>query len=164
MALFGRTPLDPQLKLLVGRGRVLASGRSAEGQVAGLVDRLVYVQDGVPRQLPWHEVDRGHWDDEQKILSWTDVDGVPGRLALSETGRVPDLFNERVDASIACVRTITLGTGRSAVISARRNLADTTAPLIWRVAPGEGATQEQVDADPIAALELERLRAEYDLG
>ena len=53
---------------------------------------------------------------------------------------------------------------RSAVISARRDLADATAPLIWRVAAGEGLTQQEADGDPLVALELERLRAEYDLG
>ena len=163
MALFGRTTLHPELKPLVGRSRVLAFGSSPDGQVVGLVDRLIYTANGAHRQLPWHEVDRGHWDDEHKVLTWTDARGSSGRVELSEPGHIPDLFNERVDASIACVRKVTLGTG-SAVISARRDLADATAPLIWRVAAGEGLTQQEADGDPLVALELERLRAEYDLG
>lgn len=163
MAFLKRTALDPGVREMVGKGRVLASGRSDAGQVVGLVDRMVYADGGGTRELRWQDVDRGHWDDELKVLRWTDVQGNDVTLTLIEAGRIPDLFNERVDASIACVRKVTLGTG-SAVISARRDLADATAPLIWRVAAGEGLTQQEADGDPLVALELERLRAEYDLG
>lgn len=165
MALFGRTSLeDPELKQIIGRRRVLASGRSPDGQVVGLADRLVYKQDGVWRQLAWHEVDRGAWDGQSGRLVWSDVHGHADELELTEAGPITDLFNERVTASIACVRTVDLATRGKAVITARRDLGNQAAPLIWGVSPGKGVSSEQADADPLVALELERLRAEYDLG
>ncbi len=164
MALFGRTSIDdPALNRLVGGRRVLASGRSPLGPVLGLTDALVYSDGTTCHEVPWHEVDRGGWDQESGTLRWTGVDGGSGSLSLTETGRLPDLFNERVTASIACVRTVAVAGAGTAVITARRDLADPASALIWRIAPGKGVQPEQVDADPLVALELERLRAEYDL-
>lgn len=165
MPLFGRTPIDdPALQQLVGRRRVLASGRSALGQVLGLADALVF-SDGVsPHELRWHEVAHGGWDTESRTLRWTTVDGTDGSLVLTETGLLPDLFNERVTASIACVRTVELAGKGTAVITARRDLGNPAGALTWRVDPGKGVRLEEVTADPFVALELERLRAEYDVG
>jgi hypothetical protein len=162
MAFLKRTALDPGVREMVGKGRVLASGRSDAGQVVGLVDRMVYADGGGTRELRWQDVDRGHWDDELKVLRWTDVQGNDVTLTLIEAGRIPDLFNERVDASIACVRTVELGPQGKALTTARRDLGDPTAPLIWRVASqgGDAATAD----NPLVALTLERLRDEYDLG
>jgi hypothetical protein len=165
MPLFGRIAIDdPDLKLLVGRRRVLASARCPEGQVVGLAESLLHPDAGQWREVAWHEVERGGWDVDTRVLRWTTVDGRSTALPLTDTGRLPDLFNERVTASIACVRTIQLAGKGQAVITARRNLADSTAPLIWRVSPGKGILPEQVDADPLVALEVERLRSEYDLN
>lgn len=163
MALFARPRMDPELKRQVGGRRVLAFGVGADGPVGGLVDRLVFRQSGEWREQAWHRIERGNWDEQTRTLGWVDVDGERWRVELTETGRLPDLFNERVTASIACVRSVALDRGRSAVITARRDLGDSSAPLVWRVAPGKGVRSEELDADPLVALELERLRAEYDL-
>lgn len=165
MALFGRIPIDdPALQQVVGKRRVLASGRSPLGQVLGLTDAMVF-SDGVDHhELPWHEIDHGGWDTESRTLRWTTVDGRSGTLVLTETGLLPDLFNERVTASIACVRTVELASKGKAVITARRDLGNPAGALIWRVSPGKGIRPEDVDADPFVALELERLRSEYDVG
>ena len=165
MALFGRTAIDdPELAAIVGRRRVLASGRSAEGQVLGLVDRLVFRGGGQWRQVPWHEIERGAWDEQTRRLRWVEVSGAPTELELIDTGRLTDLFNERVTDSIACTQVVDLATNGTAVITARRDLGDPDRPLIWRVIPGKGVSAEEVGSDPLVALELARLRAEYDLG
>lgn len=164
MALFGRTPIDdPALKRLVGGRRVLASGRTPLGQVLGLADALLYSDGASCHEVAWHEVDHGGWAEESRTLRWTTVGGTAASLALTETGQLPDLFNERVTASIACVRTVNLADRGTAVITARRDLADPTSALIWRVAPGKGVQPEKANADPVVAGELARLRAEYDL-
>ena len=169
MALFGRTALDPDteaaLTRLVGRRpRILASGRGPEGDAVGLIDRLVYRSHGEWRQLFWHEVERGNWDQPTRRLRWTDVAGDSVEVELTETGMLPDLFNERVTASIACMRVVDLDTRGTAVITARRHLGDAFAPLTWRTSPGKGATVKSVAGDPAVAAELARLRAEYDLS
>jgi len=169
MALFGRTTLEPAtdaaLTQLVGRRpRILACGRSAEGEVVGLVDRLVYRAGGQWQQVLWHEVERGNWDQPGRRLRWTDIHGSASELELTETGLLPELFNERITSSIACLRVIDLATRGTAVISARRDLRDESAPLVWRISPGKGVSSEAVAGDPVVAGELVRLRAEYDVG
>ncbi|MFT4109996.1 hypothetical protein [Propionicimonas sp.] len=165
MALFGRTTIDdPDLRHLAGHRRVLAAGRGPDGQVLGLADALLFADRGAPRALPWHEIATGGWNRETNILRWTTIDGERTELELVETGLLPDLFNERVTASIAVVRTVPLAGAGTAVITARRNLADEAARLLWSAAPGRGTTPEQVAADPLVGEELARLRAEYDVG
>ena len=168
MALFGRTALDPEtdaaLSRLVGRRRrILAAGRGPEGDAVGLVDRLVYRSDGEWHQQFWHEVERGNWDQTTHRLRWTNVDGEVCEVELTDTGMLPDLFNERVTASIACMRVVDLARG-TAVITARRSLGDSSAPLMWRISPGKGVSAESVNRDPLVAGELAVLRAEYDLA
>ncbi len=169
MALFGRTSLDPDtdaaLTRLVGRRpRMLATGRGPDGEAVGLIDRLVYRGGDDWRQQFWHEIERGNWDQASRRLRWTDVDGTAGELELTETGMLPDLFNERVTASIACMRVVDLAPRGTAVITARRHLGEAAALLVWRVAPGKGASPQAVAGDPTVAAELVRLRAEYDLS
>lgn len=165
MALFARTSItDPELKRVVGRRRVLASGRGPDGEVLGLADALAWTDAAGSHELAWQDVERGGWNRETNSLHWTTADGIENALPLVETGQLPDLFNERVTASIACVRTVELAGGGTAVITARRNLGDASAPLRWQVAPGRDTTAAQVRADARAASELARLRAEYDLG
>lgn len=169
MALFGRTRLDPEtdaaLTRLVGRRpRALATGRSPEGEVVGLVDRLVYRAGGEWRQEFWHDVERGAWDRETHRLRWSDITGAAHEVELTDTGLLPDLFNERVTASIACLRVVDLVGSGTAVITARRDLGDPTAPLVWRTSPGRGVRAAAVAHDPLVASELERLRSEYDLS
>jgi hypothetical protein len=169
MALFGRTALEPEtdaaLTRLVGRRpRILASGRGTDGEVVGLVDRLVYRSGDEWRQLFWHEVERGNWDPASRRLHWTDVTGVASEVELTQTGLLPDLFNERVSASIACLRQVDLTGPGTAVITARRDLGESAAPLVWRISPGKGVSADVAAADPVVAGELAQLRAEYDLG
>ncbi len=169
MALFGRTALDPDtdaalIRLVGRRPRSLATGRGPEGEAVGLIDRLVYRSGGEWHQQFWHEIERGTWDQPSRRLRWTASDGEAVELELSETGMLPDLFNERVTASIACMRVVDLEPRGTAVITARRHLGDATAPLVWRTSPGKGATPQAVAGDPTVAAELARLRAEYDLS
>ena len=169
MALFGRKALDPDtdaaLTRLVGRRpRILTSGRGPDGEAVGLIDRLVYRSGGEWRQLYWHEVERGNWDHPTRQLRWSDVNGEASAVELTETGMLPDLFNERVTASIACMRVVELDTRGTAVITARRHLGDATAPLVWRISPGKGVPASAVEGDPAVTAELVRLRAEYDLS
>ncbi len=165
MKLFGRTAIDdPELARLVGRRRVLAAGRCRHGQVVGMVGSLAYRSAAGAVEIAWHEVERGGWDGQARSLRWRTVDGREDALELTESGLLPDLFNERVTASVVCVRTIELPGSGTALVTARRNLGEPDAPLVWRVTPGPEASTERVTDDPRVAGELARLKAEFEPG
>jgi hypothetical protein len=164
MALFSRSKVPGELVALLGASRPLASGVSREGAVFAFAATLAYDLDGQWHPVPWQHVERGGWNSETQQLSWTTVDGEAVQLELTEPGRLPQVFKERVNASIACSVTVPLSSTRTAVISARRDPAAPASALVWRVAPGKGTTADDVADDPQVALELARLRAEYDRG
>jgi len=164
-----RSGLDAQEKaelraLFGGRVRPLASGRSAEGAVAGVTDRLVYRTAEGWQQVAWHEIERGGWNHNTQQLTWTTVEGVRVELELVNPGRLPQLFKERVNASVIYTHSVPLEGSRSAVISARRSLAEPNAPLMWQVSAGKDTTLAEVTTAPEVAAELARLRTEYDRG
>jgi hypothetical protein len=132
--------------------------------VVGLADRLYYPVDGSWAELPWHQVERGGWDKPSQQLRWTTIDGDQVDLTLDDAGRLPQLFQERVNATVAYTQIVSFGAGLSAVISARRSLAESQAPLSWHISPGKATTAEQALASPEVSAELQRLRRDLDLG
>jgi hypothetical protein len=147
---------------VLGGRRVLASAASPDGEVVGTVDRL-FVPDGTGwAEQPWHEVEHGGWDGESGTLAWTTTSGRRCAVRLTEPRGVPDLFNERVTATIVATRTLELGPHRRAVLTGRRDLSPGASGLTWQVSPGRGVTADELSSDPLVALQLERLRTEYE--
>jgi hypothetical protein len=161
MALFSKRKLPAELAAIVGHRRVLTVVESSGGLVAGLADALVYPSGTDWAQQPWHKIRKGGWDVTSSTLSWTDTSGSLVELVLVKPGRLTDLFKERVMSTIVVNQSVVLPSGGSALITARRDLADAKAPLIWQVFPGEATDETQLD-DPAVASELARLRAQYD--
>lgn len=154
-----------ELKQTLGtRPQVLAVAAGPDGPVAGLPDRLVYRTAHGWAQLPWHTVERGRWDAELGALLWTTLDGTSGSLALQDAAPLLQLFTERVEATIMCAQTVMLGRKRSAVVSARQDLTDPTAPLLWHVSAGENTSPEGLSDEPAVKAAMAQLRDEYDLG
>ncbi|PKQ30911.1 MAG: hypothetical protein CVT62_10590 [Actinobacteria bacterium HGW-Actinobacteria-2] len=164
MSLFSRRSLPPELAELVGKARVLARSASAGRPVLGLTDRLIYPTDGGWSEIAWHEIERGGWDNATRQLNWSTVDGTWVAVELDDPGRIPQLFQERVNATVAYSRHLEFDGHHSVVISARRSLVDVAAPLIWHLTPGKRTTAEQAAASTEVELELRRLRRDFDLG
>lgn len=164
MGLFGQGALPPELIALIGRRRVLAKGRNAEGPVFGFADQLAYQRGDAWQAIGWHEIERGGWDAKSQQLTWTGLDGEETTLALDAPGRLPQLFRERVEATIVYNQSFTFEDGLTSVISARRSLSDPRAPLSWQVRPSTGTSAAQVADSAVVQAELARLRAEYDGG
>lgn len=167
MGLFDRAGLPAadfrSLTEAVGRRvRVLAWARGADGPVVGLADRLAVRGPDAWRFIGWHEVGSGGWDAATGHLRWRLTDGVRDDLVLENPGSLPDLFRERVEASIVVQERFELSRGRAAMIVARRPLDDTRAPLQWTVTR-HGGSFDIAQADQ-ADAELARLRAEYDIA
>lgn len=154
-----------ELKRILGfRPHALAVAVGTAGIVVGLADRLVYRTPQGWAQVPWHTIEHGRWDGEQSTLRWTTVDGAGEALELQDAAPMLQLFQERVSATIVCTQVVKLGKGHSALITARQDLTDPTAALLWQISPGEDTPPEGLPEVPAVAVALAQLRDEYDLG
>ena len=143
------------------RVRVLAWARGADGPVVGLADRLAWRTTDGWRFIGWHEIAAGGWDAETGQLRWRLTDGASDGVTLADPGSLPDLFRERVDASIVVQEKVDLHQGRTATIVARRRLDGGASPLLWTVIRRGGSFD--ADQSDRAERELARLRSEYDI-
>lgn len=167
MRLFGRNVLEPvDLRSLSDhlgvRPRVLTWARTAGGVVVALPDRMAVRVGESWQDQPWHDIDRGGWDEAASTLSWQDVFGAGHCVALAEPGRLPEVFNERVSASIVLQKVVELPGRRRAVVSLRRDLGVTEVPLVWRVNTDADLGDPRVAS--MLAAERARLSAEYDIA
>ncbi len=167
MGLFDRAGLPTAdfrgLTVAVGhRVRVLAWAYGADGPVVGLAGQLAIREADNWRFVPWHEIASGGWDSDSGRLRWRLTDGGDGEVLLRDPGSLPDLFRERVGASIVVQERFELSRGRAAMIVARRPLDDERAPLLWTVTR-HGGSFDTAQLDQ-AEAELARLRAEYDIA
>ena len=86
-----------------------------------------------------------------------------GSLELVQPGRLPDLFRERILASIAVERFVPLVGERGVTITARRNLGG-SGTVVWHSTLTRGLSW-QTDGIPAAVDQaIEQVKAEYDVG
>ncbi len=164
--LFSRNALPDDLAAKVSgflgrRPRILAWGRTENGAVVALHDRLVHVVGDDVAELGWHDILRGGWDGESKTMRWVQMStGETTRVPLVEPGSFPEVFKERVEATFLFQTAIHPKPGKTITISARRNLMDEGARVLWTAHPAAGV---KMDEETVAFTEAElgRLRAEY---
>jgi hypothetical protein len=146
--------------------RILAWARSADGFVVGSPavlslggsDPDAGVEDW--RHVGWHEIEHGGWNAESRSLSWTLYGGRRGRVELAEPGRLPELFRERVAASIAVERFVPIRGDRGVTVTARRDLAGDGA-LSWHSSLTRGLTWSGEGVAEEAARALAEMESEY---
>jgi hypothetical protein len=157
-------PFVAELAAVLGhRPRVLAWGQAGDEGVVGLPDRLAVSASGAWTWTAWDRIDHGQWDGESSSLRWQDANGEDHVITLTRPGRLPELFHERVSASILAQRFLRWD-GGSAQIALRRNPGDPDAPVRWCVLPGEGTSIETAQADQAIAQALQDARAEWDIA
>jgi len=115
------------------------------------------------RHLGWHEIERGGWDVERTRLIWKLYDAPPEHLELTEPGRVPEVFRERVAASIAVERFVPLTGERGVVVTARRELTG-NGPPEWHATLTRGLRWDTPGVPEAVETVLAEVRREYDLG
>ena len=76
---------------------------------------------------------------------------------------MPELFRERIAATIALERFVPLAGERGVTITARRNLDDAGA-ISWHSTLTRGLTWQTEGVREAADQAMARLRLEYDLG
>lgn len=166
MKLFSRTPgPDAERATLVehlgGRPRILATGKTAEGALFALFDRLAIVRGEEVTELGWHDVLTGGWNAEESSMHWTRMsDGAQFEVKLDDPGQFPGVFKERVESTFLFRQVIHAKPGKALTVSARRNLMDDKERVLWTVHPARGVRMDE-ETIAFAEAELARLRAEY---
>lgn len=157
----GQVGLPEDMHLRLDRGeRTLAVAQDdlTGSWVALTTYRIVVLSHTGDVQVdrPWHDVDTGAWDPDSYTLSLSWVGGSRGLQWQVRTrtgpGRLPEVFWERVQASVVLMREVDLGQRRSARVSIRKVLS--TRELVDQVLPGRGARGE--DRELAAAVEATR--------
>jgi hypothetical protein len=142
-----------------------AGGPSRSGTEQFCIGSPAVLSYGGPtgwKHVGWHLIERGGWNGELHQLSWVQLDGRRDAVQLDKPGRLPELFRERVEASIVVKQFVPLAGERGVTISARRDLG-AAGGIDWHTSLTRGlsaqsqAVQQAVD-DALAAT-----RAEYDM-
>jgi hypothetical protein len=142
--------------------RILAWAASPGGFVIGSPAALSWEGEEGWTHVGWHEIERGGWNTETATLSWTLHGGRRGSVTLDQPGRLPELFRERIAATIALERFVPVAGDRGIIVTARRDLADDGA-ISWHSSLTRGLTWHSEGVQAAADRAMAELRSEYDL-
>jgi hypothetical protein len=142
---------------------MLAWAPTSNGFGIGSPGALSYGGGGDWTHLGWHQIERGGWDEDGRRLRWQRYDGARGSLDLTVPGRLPELFRERVAASIALEKFVPLTGERGVTITARRNLSDGRA-IEWHATLTRGLTWQTSGVREAVDEVMAEVRTEYDFG
>ncbi|PRY63742.1 hypothetical protein BCF74_101141 [Knoellia remsis] len=144
---------------------VLACAQDARSTayVIATKTRLYAVRDSsVVLDRPWHMVDGGSWDDESRTLTVTWVDRAPAqRWVLEDFGTFPQVFRERVQASVVLADEVDLGAKRRARVVVRKDLA--TGALLGQTILGRGVRAADPGVREQTSAALARIREQVGL-
>jgi hypothetical protein len=121
------------------------------------------VRDGsVVLDRPWHIVDTGSWKDETRQLTVQWVDRAPAAVwVLEEFGTFPQVFRERVQASVVLADEVDLGERRRARVVVRKDLE--TGALLSQTILGKGVRSADPGVREETRAALDRLREQVGL-
>jgi hypothetical protein len=142
--------------------RILAWAKGPGGFVVGSPAALSWGDQGEWTHLGWHEIERGEWNAETATLSWTLPGGGRGAVTLADPGRLPELFRERIAATIALERFVPVAGDRGVIVTARRDLA-ADGVISWHSTLTRGLTWHSEGVRAAADRAMAELRTEYDL-
>ncbi|WP_144276784.1 hypothetical protein [Parenemella sanctibonifatiensis] len=166
-----RDDYDELVTFLGRRPNVLAWAHGAEAVRGQSGDPVLAVggkgamwlkRGGEWSELPWSEIERGFWDAERSRLRWELPSGEKDRIVLTEPGRMPVHFRERVQSSVRVRRELDLPTGEKILITARQDLRP-GGTVVWRrkMTRGPGWTEKAL---ALVDDEIARLKIEHDIS
>lgn len=158
----GREELRELRALRGSAPQIIAAGRGEDVLVAALGDGLAVRRRGRWSQVGWQEIQHGSWDGDNDRLTWTLIDGTEHAAVLTEAGRLPGAFLERVQASIIVQEKLEVPGGGSVVLSGRRNPAG-TGGVTWMAQPSGRAAMDDPAVQEFIVNQSERLADEYGL-
>jgi hypothetical protein len=149
-------------------GQVLGWGRTADEDYCIVAVGLLSIGSaGGWRHIGWHQIERGGFDADSQTLRWTLYDADQDSVTLTEPGRVPPLFRERVAASITVEQFVPMepdSQTRGVIISGRRDLSRPDGPIHWRASLPKAMTWQTPGIADFADSAIARLQGEYDPG
>lgn len=166
MGVFSRNRLDPKVTADMARTgeRPLAWARSGDQWVIGTASALLLGEAGSWSRYRWHQIAVGGWDGAERVLRWTTYDRARVELRLDAPGRLPELFAERIQASIVVNQQVKVpGDDGGAVIIAGRRAAGCDV-IEWHVSLANGTTWQTPGARETTELLLARIQAEFESG
>lgn len=141
----------------------LAAAQTLQGWCVLLPDVLAQETGGQWRLIGWHQIEQGGWNDQNRELRWEESSGRRGSAIMDDPQRVPEVFRERIHASIVVQKQIPIpGTREGGVVSARRDLGDSDRPLEWRTRRGRG-TPDDPETHRVLSEALAELQHDFDL-
>ncbi|MFC7625269.1 hypothetical protein [Microlunatus sp. GCM10028923] len=143
--------------------RILSWATTGDGFCIGFPALLSYGNEDGWTHVGWHEIESGGWNSETRRISFRAYDGRRGLIDLAEPARLPELFRERVAASLVVEKFIPVDGNRGVTISGRRDLADAAAPIAWHSTLTRGVTWQTEGIRDLADRALEQVRTEYDI-
>jgi hypothetical protein len=114
------------------------------------------------QHVGWHRIERGGWNDELHQLSWVQLDGRRGSVQLDAPGRLPELFRERIEATIVVRQFVPLAGERGVTVSARRDLG-AGGGIDWHTSLTRGLSSQDAEVQRAVDDALAATRAEYDM-
>jgi len=133
------------------------------GVVAGLPDALAVGHPDGWAMTGWEAIDHGRFDRDSATLTWSTADGGGRSVTLQGLGRLPELFVERVEASIVAQWPVEWDGGRATIV-ARRNPGRADAVVHWRVVAPSGTATDTPEAGQALAGALRLALDEWDIA
>lgn len=147
--------------------RILAWASMADGVAIASPSALSYPLEAGGLDwdhLGWHEIERGGWEAESCRLGWVRYGGERGQIELVEPGRLPEVFRERVAASIMLEKSVPILANRQVLIVGRRDLAEGDRPITWHGTLGRGLSWQGEGVEEAVDEAIFQVRTEYDMG
>jgi hypothetical protein len=148
--------------------RILAWAMSPTGFCIASPAAFSYGNENGWGHVGWHEIEHGSWNAELRRLSWLRY-AAPGEapargsVELTEPGRMPELFRERILATIAVEKFVPLSGERGVTVTARRDLGR-GGTVSWHGTLTRGLSWQTEGLPAAVDQAMEQVRAEYELG
>ena len=157
---------DAISSVLGERGREVLSVAQDERSASWVVATTTHVyavrDASVVLERPWHMVDTGSWDDQTRRLTVQWVDKAPATVWQVELpSTFPQVFRERVQASVVLSDEVDLGDKRRARVVVRKDLE--TQALLGQTILGRGVRSSDPGVREQTRAALDRLREQVGL-
>ncbi|CAI9411139.1 hypothetical protein AESSP_02588 [Aestuariimicrobium sp. T2.26MG-19.2B] len=165
---FGRKTLPPavsrDLESRVPGARALAWAAGPDDSWAVALDSALAIgRRGQWEVHGWHLLQAGGWNRDSSSLRWTTNTDERGSIVLDDPGRVPEVFNERVMASIVVQQNFDAPGGGRVMVAGRRALGAAGGATVWQAVSQGRADLDDPQVRAFVLARTTELQEQYDL-